>query len=71
MASKDDYDYRWDQVYAVRTHVNNEVKVGDEIRVEDRNGGSPQRVLSVTVMTTKDGKKQYKTLLLQSLENRA
>lgn len=69
MASKDDYNYSWTKVYAVQTHVNNEVKEGDEITVDDRNGGSPQKVLSVTTMKNRSGR-EYKTLLLESLEDK-
>ena len=67
MASKEDYDYNWTKVFAVQTHINNDIEVGDEIHVEDRNGGSQQQVISITIMTTRSGK-QYKVLLLKSLE---
>ena len=69
MANKDDYNYTWTKGYMVHTHVNNEVKVGDDVIVDDRNGGSPQKVLSVTVMNNRSGR-PYKVLLLQSLETK-
>lgn len=58
--------YSWTKVYATTTNMTDPVEVGDEIFVEDRNGGSKQLVLSVTVMTTKSGK-NYKTLLVRAL----
>lgn len=64
MASKDDYNYNWTKVYAVQTHANNEVKEGDIIVVDDKNGGSAQEVVSVTTMLNRSGK-PYKTLLLK------
>lgn len=67
MASKDDYNYNWTKAYCVQTHVNNDVKPGDRIVVDDRNGGSAQEVLSVTVMHNRSGK-PYKTLLVKAIE---
>jgi hypothetical protein len=58
--------YTWTKVYATTTNMTDPVEAGDEVAVEDRNGGSKQRVLTVTVMTTKTGK-NYKVLLLQAL----
>jgi len=69
MASKDDYDYNWTKGYMVQTNIANEVQPGDQITVDDRNGGSPQKVLSVTIMKNRGGK-QYKVLLLESLEKK-
>ena len=64
--SVSDNVYSWTKVYATTTNMTDPVEVGDEVHVEDRNGGSKQLVLSVTVMTTKSGK-NYKTLLLRAI----
>lgn len=61
-------EYNWRKVYAVQTGPDNPVAAGDEIVVSDRNGGSVQKVLSVTVMHNMQGK-PYKTLLLQSVKH--
>jgi hypothetical protein len=58
--------YKWTKVYAVQTSMDNPVQVGDEIVVNDRNGGSKQVVRSVTVMENRQGD-PYKTLLLKAV----
>jgi hypothetical protein len=57
--------YHWTKGYMVRTSITDPVQAGDVIVVADRNGGSVQKVLSVTVMTSMAGN-EYKALLLQA-----
>jgi len=58
--------YTWTKVYAVQTDIDDDVAVGDIIKVGDRNGGSKQQVQSVTIMLNKQGG-EYKTLLLRAV----
>jgi hypothetical protein len=61
-------NYKWTKSYVVNTQADDDVKPGDEIEVGDSNGGSAQRVLSVTERLNQSGK-PYKTIIVQSLES--
>jgi len=60
-------EYKWVKTYAVNTTNENPVAPGDEIVVQDRNGGSKQRVLSVTTRSNQNGR-PYKTLIVQAIQ---
>ena len=64
---KDEYSWTKEGFYHVRTEVDDDVKEGDEIVVDSKDGGSKQKVLSATIMYGKSGKPVRKVLLLKEI----
>lgn len=58
--------YKWTKVWAVQTDSENPISVGDTVMVESSRGTSKNEVLSITIMTGRNGR-DYKVLLCKSL----
>jgi hypothetical protein len=61
--------YTWKKIYALRTPMSDDIKVGDVVRVDsDTNGVSLQKVLSVTVTKSRDGS-EFQTVLVEQYKD--
>jgi hypothetical protein len=60
--------YKWRKdVYLITVPMTDDAKVGDVIRVDDRDGGSDQVIISVTPKRNKAGNLAYKIIIVEAV----